>query len=40
MMLPAPGLLGDETGLLAWFQLNDALRPGAAEAVAALQAVA
>lgn len=30
--------LGDETGLLAWFQLTDALRPGAAEAVAALQA--
>jgi len=30
--------LGDEQGLLAWFQLNDALRPGAAEAVAALQA--
>ena len=29
--------LGDETGLLAWFQLTDALRPGAAEAVAALQ---
>ncbi len=30
--------LGDEQGLLAWFQLSDALRPGAAEAVAALQA--
>jgi Cu2+-exporting ATPase len=30
--------LGDETGLLAWFQLSDALRPGAAAAVAALQA--
>ncbi|MDS4021427.1 MAG: heavy metal translocating P-type ATPase [Candidatus Competibacter sp.] len=30
--------LGDETGLLAWFQLTDALRPGAAAAVAALQA--
>ena len=29
--------LGDETGLLAWFQLTDALRPGAAETVAALQ---
>ncbi|MCC9000337.1 MAG: cadmium-translocating P-type ATPase [Candidatus Contendobacter sp.] len=29
--------LGDETGLLAWFQLTDALRPGAAAAVAALQ---
>jgi len=29
--------LGDETGLLAWFQLNDVLRPGAAEAVNALQ---
>jgi Cu2+-exporting ATPase len=30
--------LGDEQGLLAWFQLSDALRPNAAEAVAALQA--
>jgi Cu2+-exporting ATPase len=30
--------LGDETGLLAWFRLTDALRPGAAVAVAALQA--
>ena len=30
--------LGDEQGLLAWFQLSDALRPGAVEAVAALQA--
>ncbi len=30
--------LGDETGLLAWFQLSDALRPGAAAAVVALQA--
>ncbi len=30
--------LGDETGLLAWFQLADTLRPGAAEAVAALAA--
>ena len=30
--------LGDESGLLAWFQLTDALRPGAAAAVAALQA--
>ena len=30
--------LGDESGLLAWFQLSDALRPGAAAAVAALQA--
>jgi len=30
--------LGDETGVLAWFQLADALRPGAAEAVAALRA--
>jgi Cu2+-exporting ATPase len=30
--------LGDERGLLAWFQLSDALRPNAAEAVAALQA--
>ncbi|MFZ1641636.1 MAG: heavy metal translocating P-type ATPase [Candidatus Contendobacter sp.] len=30
--------LGDEGGLLAWFQLTDALRPGAAAAVAALQA--
>ena len=30
--------LGDETGLLAWFRLIDALRPGAATAVAALQA--
>jgi len=30
--------LGDEHGLLAWFQLSDALRPGAAKAVAALQA--
>jgi Cu2+-exporting ATPase len=29
--------LGDQTGLLAWFQLTDALRPGAAEAVAALR---
>ena len=30
--------LGDETGLLAWFQLTDTLRPGAAAAVKALQA--
>ena len=30
--------LGDETGLLAWFRLTDALRPGAAAMVAALQA--
>jgi Cu2+-exporting ATPase len=30
--------LGDETGLLAWFQLTDTLRPGAAAAVAALRA--
>ncbi len=30
--------LGDEGGLLAWFQLTDALRPGTAAAVAALQA--
>ena len=30
--------LGDERGLLAWFQLSDALRPGAADMVAALQA--
>jgi Cu2+-exporting ATPase len=30
--------LGDEDGLLAWFQLRDALRPGAAASVAALQA--
>jgi Cu2+-exporting ATPase len=30
--------LGDDSGLLAWFQLSDALRPGAAAAVAALQA--
>jgi Cu2+-exporting ATPase len=30
--------LGDETGLLAWFQLTDTLRPGAAASVAALQA--
>jgi len=30
--------LGDEDGLLAWFQLSDALRPGAAASVAALQA--
>ncbi|MCP5157967.1 MAG: cadmium-translocating P-type ATPase [Gammaproteobacteria bacterium] len=30
--------LGDATGLLAWFALTDALRPGAAEAIAALQA--
>ncbi len=30
--------LGDERKLLAWFQLSDALRPGAAEAVTALQA--
>jgi Cu2+-exporting ATPase len=30
--------LGDEQGLLAWFQLSDTLRPNAAEAVAALQA--
>jgi len=30
--------LGDETGLLAWFQLTDALRPGAAAAAAALRA--
>jgi Cu2+-exporting ATPase len=30
--------LGDETGLLAWFQLTDALRPDAAATVAALQA--
>ncbi len=30
--------LGDETGLLAWFQLFDTLRPGAAEVVAALEA--
>ena len=30
--------LGDETGLLAWFQLTDALRPGAAAAIAALRA--
>ena len=29
--------LGDETGLLAWFQLTDALRPGAVDAVAALR---
>lgn len=29
--------LGDETGLLAWFQLADTLRLGAAEAVAALE---
>lgn len=29
--------LGDETGLLAWFQLTDTLRPGAAAAVQALQ---
>jgi Cu2+-exporting ATPase len=29
--------LGDETGLLAWFQLTDALRPGAAAVAAALQ---
>ncbi len=29
--------LGDETGLLAWFQLIDGLRPGAATTVAALQ---
>jgi Cu2+-exporting ATPase len=29
--------LGDETGLLAWFQLTDALRPGAAAAVATLK---
>ncbi len=28
--------LGDETGLLAWFQLTDTLRPGAAVTVAAL----
>ncbi|MDS4028085.1 MAG: heavy metal translocating P-type ATPase [Candidatus Contendobacter sp.] len=31
-------VLGDETGLLAWFQLTDTLRPGAAAAVQALQA--
>ena len=31
-------VLGDETGLLAWFQLTDTLRPGAAAAVADLQA--
>jgi len=31
-------VLGDETGLLAWFQLTDTLRPGAATAVQALQA--
>ncbi len=30
--------LGDDSGLLAWFQLSDALRPGAAAAVVALQA--
>ncbi|MDG4554809.1 MAG: heavy metal translocating P-type ATPase [Candidatus Competibacter sp.] len=30
--------LGDDTGLLAWFQLTDTLRPGAAAAVADLQA--
>ncbi|MDS4030595.1 MAG: heavy metal translocating P-type ATPase [Candidatus Contendobacter sp.] len=30
--------LGDETGLLAWFRLTDALRPDAAVAVAALRA--
>lgn len=30
--------LGDESGLLAWFQLTDTLRPGAAAAVKALQA--
>ncbi len=30
--------LGDDSGLLAWFQLTDTLRPGAAEAVAGLQA--
>ena len=30
--------LGDATGLLAWFRLTDALRPGAAAAVTALQA--
>ena len=30
--------LGDETGLLAWFQLTDTLRPGAAAAVAGLRA--
>ncbi len=29
--------LGDESGLLAWFQLADSLRPGAAAAVAALR---
>ncbi|MDG4549250.1 MAG: heavy metal translocating P-type ATPase [Candidatus Contendobacter sp.] len=29
--------LGDETGLLAWFRLTDALRPDAAAAVAALR---
>ena len=29
--------LGDETGLLAWFQLTDTLRPGAAGMVQALQ---
>ncbi len=31
-------VLGNETGLLAWFQLTDTLRPGAAAAVQALQA--
>ncbi|MBE2294488.1 MAG: heavy metal translocating P-type ATPase [Phycisphaerales bacterium] len=30
--------LGDETGLLAWFQLTDTLRPGAQTAVAELKA--
>ena len=30
-------VLGDETGLLAWFQLTDTLRPGAAATVQALQ---
>lgn len=30
--------LGDEQGLLAWFQLSDALRPALADMVAALQA--
>ncbi len=29
--------LADDSGVLAWFQLSDSLRPGAAEAVAALQ---
>lgn len=29
--------LGDEVGMLAWFQLADSIRPGAAETVVALQ---